>query len=301
MTTPVRTPPSRMRSQDQALVPGEFLLTGDDFQAIAAMLHAEAGIYLAETKATLVYSRLAKRLRALGLESFRDYCALVAGNEGVGERQKMIAALTTNVTRFFREPHHFEHLKTQVLAPLAEAARRGRRVRLWSAASSSGQEPYSIALTVLSVLPDAASLDIRVLATDIDPHMIAEGRAGLYTESAIADVPADLRRNYFVKAAGAGDKKWGVADDLHEMVAFRELNLNGSWPMKGPFDAIFCRNVVIYFDEPTQQRIWQRFVPLMVPGASLYIGHSERVSGPAAAQFESDGITTYRLQRGPRK
>src|SRR5215470_1632949 len=146
--TPVRTPPSRSRSQDKALVPGEFLLTGEDFQNIAAMLHADAGIYLAETKATLVYSRLAKRLRALGLESFRDYCTLVAGSEGVGERQKMLAALTTNVTRFFREPHHFEHLKTHVLMPLAQAARKGRRVRLWSAASSSGQEPYSIALTV---------------------------------------------------------------------------------------------------------------------------------------------------------
>jgi chemotaxis protein methyltransferase CheR len=161
--TPVRTPPTRLRSQDKPLVPGEFLLTGEDFQAIAAMLHADAGIYLAETKATLVYSRLAKRLRALGLESFREYCTLIAGAEGVGERQKMIAALTTNVTRFFREPHHFEHLRTRVLMPLADAARRGRRLRLWSAASSSGQEPYSIALTVLSVLPEAASLDIRVL------------------------------------------------------------------------------------------------------------------------------------------
>jgi chemotaxis protein methyltransferase CheR len=299
--TLVRTPPPRLRSQEKALVPGEFLLTGEDFQAIAAMLHADAGIYLAETKATLVYSRLAKRLRALGLESFRDYCTLIAGAEGVGERQKMIAALTTNVTRFFREPHHFEHLKTQVLVPLADAARKGRRVRFWSAACSSGQEPYSIALTVLSVLPEAASLDIRVLATDIDPHMIADGRVGIYGENAIADVPPELRRNYFVRTSGHGDRMWGVADDLREMVAFRELNLNGAWPMKGTFDAIFCRNVVIYFDEPTQQRIWSRFVPLMVPGASLYIGHSERVSGPAAAQLESDGITTYRLQRGNRK
>jgi chemotaxis protein methyltransferase CheR len=297
----VRTPPARQRGQDKALVPGEFLLTGDDFQSIAAMLYADAGIYLAESKATLVYSRLAKRLRALGLESFRDYCALVAGSEGVGERQKMLAALTTNVTRFFREPHHFEHLKTEVLMPLAEAARRGRRVRLWSAASSSGQEPYSIALTVLSVLPDAASLDIRVLATDIDPHMIADGRAGLYSESAIADVPVELRRNYFVKTSVHGDKMWGVADDLRDLVAFRELNLNGSWPMKGPFDAIFCRNVVIYFDEPTQQKIWSRFAPLLVPGGYLYVGHSERVSGPVAAQFHSDGVTTYRLQGEARK
>jgi chemotaxis protein methyltransferase CheR len=299
--TPVRTPPLRPRSQDKPLVPGEFLLTGEDFQNIAAMLHADAGIYLAETKATLVYSRLAKRLRALGLENFRDYCTLIAGSDGVGERQKMLAALTTNVTRFFREPHHFEHLKTHVLMPLAQSARRGRRVRLWSAASSSGQEPYSIALTVLSVLPDAASLDIRVLATDIDPHMIADGRAGLYSESAIADVPPELRRDYFVKTTGHGDKMWAVADDLRDLVAFRELNLNGPWPMKGQFDAIFCRNVVIYFDEPTQQKIWSRFAPLLLPGGYLYVGHSERVSGPATTAFNSDGITTYRLQGEARR
>ncbi len=151
--TPVHAPPSRARSQDKALVPGEFLLTGDDFQQIAAMLHADAGIYLAESKATLVYSRLAKRLRALGLESFRDYCTLVAGTDGVDERQKMMAALTTNVTHFFREPHHFEHLKKQVLPPLVAAAKLGRRVRIWSAGCSSGQEPYSIALTILSLMP----------------------------------------------------------------------------------------------------------------------------------------------------
>jgi chemotaxis protein methyltransferase CheR len=298
--TPVRTPPPRLRSQDKPLVPGEFLLTGDDFQAIAAMLHADAGIYLNETKATLVYSRLAKRLRALGLESFRDYCTLVAGSDGVGERQKMVAALTTNVTRFFREPHHFEHLKTQVLQPLAEQAKRGRRIRLWSAGCSSGQEPYSIALTVLAVLPEAPSLDVKVLATDIDPHMIADGQRGAYSEGAIADVPVELRRRYFVGVRG-GDGDWNVSDELRRLVTFRELNLTGAWPLRGPFEAIFCRNVVIYFEELSQQRIWSRFAPLLAPGGCLYVGHSERVSGPAIEQLQSDGITTYRLQRGARK
>ncbi len=299
--TPVHAPPSRVRSQDKALVPGEFLLTGEDFQNIAAMLHADAGIYLAETKATLVYSRLAKRLRALGLESFRDYCTLVAGSEGVGERQKMIAALTTNVTRFFREPHHFEHLKEHVLQPLVEPAKRGRRVRLWSAGCSSGQEPYSIALCVLSLLPDATSLDVKILATDIDPHMIAEGRRGTYSEAAIADVPAELKRRYFVRTTGGDGKALDASSELRDLVAFRELNLNGAWPFKGTFEAIFCRNVVIYFEEQTQQRIWSRFAPLLVPGGYLYVGHSERVSGSAAATFQSDGITTYRLQGVARK
>jgi chemotaxis protein methyltransferase CheR len=294
--TPVRTSPSRPRSQDTALVPGEFLLTGEDFQNIAAMLHADAGIYLAETKATLVYSRLAKRLRALGLESFRDYCTLVAGSEGVGERQKMLAALTTNVTRFFREPHHFQHLKEHLLQPLLEAAKRGRRIRIWSAGCSSGQEPYSIALCLLSLWPDAGSLDIKILATDIDPHMIAEGRQGTYADAAVADVPVELRRRYFVRSTDGGSLAWDAASELRDLVTFRELNLNGAWPFKGPFDAIFCRNVVIYFEEQTQQRIWSRFAPLLVPGGFLYVGHSERVSGPAAEAFHSDGITTYRLQ-----
>ena len=137
------------------LVDGEFLFTAEDFRTIAATLHAAAGIALPDSKATLVYSRLAKRLRALGLESFRDYCALVTGADGLDERQQMIVALTTNVTRFFREPHHFDHLKDRVLPPLLANARRGGQVRIWSAGCSNGQEPYSIALTILSLMPDA--------------------------------------------------------------------------------------------------------------------------------------------------
>ncbi len=293
MTSPVDT---RARGGAAAgLVEGEFLFTEDDFKKIANILHSHAGIALAEGKAALVYSRLAKRLRTLGLRSFREYCSLVEGQQGVDERQAMMAALTTNVTRYFREPHHFDHLREVVMPKLAETARRGGRVRLWSAACSNGQEPYSMAITVLTALPEAASLDVKILATDIDPNMIAEGKAGVYREDAVAPVPLDLRRKWF-KKSGAG---WEVADELRELVAFRELNLIGDWPMKGKFDVIFCRNVVIYFDEPTQERIWGRFAPALVPGGTLYIGHSERVSGPAASQFETTGLTTYAL-RGAR-
>ncbi|MBP6877871.1 MAG: protein-glutamate O-methyltransferase [Phenylobacterium sp.] len=293
MTSPVDT---RARGGAAAgLVEGEFLFTEDDFKKIANILHSHAGIALAEGKAALVYSRLAKRLRTLGLRSFREYCSLVEGQQGVDERQAMMAALTTNVTRYFREPHHFDHLREVVMPKLAETARRGGRVRLWSAACSNGQEPYSMAITVLGALPEAANLDVKILATDIDPNMIAEGKAGVYREDAVAPVPLDLRRKWF-KKSGAG---WEVADELRELVAFRELNLIGDWPMKGKFDVIFCRNVVIYFDEPTQERIWSRFAPALVPGGTLYIGHSERVSGPATNQFETTGLTTYAL-RGAR-
>lgn len=280
---------------------GEFLMTAADFRQIAAMLHADAGIHIPEAKATLVYSRLAKRLRALGLKNFRDYCAIVAEHGGADERQQMLAALTTNVTRFFREPHHFEHLRKQVLPPLVEAAKRGGRIRLWSAACSNGAEPYSIALTVLSVLPTATSYDIKVLATDIDPNMVEEGSCGTYSDGALQPVPADLRLRYFTSTQGAEGKTWQASEALQSLISFRELNLIGSWPMRGKFDAIFCRNVVIYFEDATQAKLWSRFVPHLAPGGRLYIGHSERVSGPATPLFESEAITTYRLKEGAQK
>lgn len=285
----------------RGVVAGEFLMTSTDFRQIAAMLHADAGIYLPESKATLVYSRLAKRLRALGLESFRDYCALVSQGGGVDERQKMLAALTTNVTRFFREPHHFEHLRKTVLPPLLDIARQGGRLRFWSAACSNGAEPYSIALTVLSVMPNAASYDIKILASDIDPYMVAEGAAGTYSDSILSPVPADLRRQWFTPTRGEDGKAWTANEALRSLIAFRELNLIGNWPMRGAFNAIFCRNVVIYFEEETQAKLWDRFVPLLVPGGHLYIGHSERLAGPAAGVFENAGVTTYRLKEGIRK
>jgi chemotaxis protein methyltransferase CheR len=282
----------------EPLFPGEFKMSHRDFREIAAMLYADAGIYLPETKATLVYSRLVKRLRKLNLESFQDYCNLVGAGEGAGERLEMLSALTTNVTRFFREPHHFEHLKTRVLPSLLNAARHGARVRLWSAACSTGQEPYSMALTLLSLEPDAGALDIKILATDIDPRVVAEGRRGAYVEAALADVPPLLRKRYFVCAPDRGSDELLVADELRRLVSFRTLNLNADWPMPGKFAAILCRNVVIYFDEPTQQKVWSKFVSKLEPNGWLYIGHSERVTGPAASWLVSDGVTAYRLNGG---
>jgi chemotaxis protein methyltransferase CheR len=285
-----------LKRREPAMVEGEFLFTEGDFKTIAAMVHGDAGIALHETKATLVYSRLAKRLRALGLASFRDYCALVAGQDGVDERQKMLAALTTNVTRFFREPHHFDHLRTKVLPPLLNAARAGGKVRLWSAACSSGQEPYSAAMTILASAPDAANLDIKILATDIDPNMVAEARQGIYAPTLLAGISDEYRRRW-TAPSNLRPGSVQIADEARALVTFNELNLIGDWPMKGKFDAIFCRNVAIYFDDDTQARLWSRFAPLLKVGGHLYIGHSERVAGPAAAVLEPDGITTYRLTR----
>ncbi len=281
-----------------SLGPSEFEMSGRDFKNIAAMLYADAGIYIPESKTTLVYSRLVKRLRALTLESFRDYCDLVGSPQGSDERLEMLSALTTNVTRFFREPHHFEHLSSHVLPPLLELTRRGGRVRLWSAACSSGPEPYSMALTVLSLEPNAAALDVRILASDIDPRVVEEGRRGIYPAAALAEAPAALRKRHFTAVGGDERRGLQASDELRRLVVFRTLNLNGAWPMPGKFHAVFCRNVVIYFDERTQQTVWSKFAGKLERGGVLYIGHSERVTGPATSRFASDGVTAYRLRHG---
>jgi chemotaxis protein methyltransferase CheR len=274
----------------RSAAPREFPFTETEFGMIAKLLHAEAGIEMPRVKEPLVYSRLAKRVRALGMTSFKDYCALI-GDPASEERGHMLSALTTNVTRFFREPHHFEDLRRNTLAPLIARAKAGGRVRIWSAGCSTGMEPYSIALCVLEAWPEAAAHDVRILATDINPRVLAEGRAGRYPADALNDAPEALRRRWF---ADAGANVLQAAAPLRALISFRELNLIGEWPMKGPFDVVFCRNVAIYFDEPTQCRIWKRIADLMTPGGRLCIGHSERIGGPAAAMLISDGVTSYR-------
>ncbi len=285
----------------EPLVPGEFSFSHDDFRRIASMIHEEAGIYLPESKAALVYARLVKRLRALRLQAFRDYCELVEGPQGERERREMLAALTTNVTRFYREPHHFEHLETRILPALVPEAAKGGRIRVWSAACSTGPEPYSAALTILSTWPDAHRHDVRVLATDIDPYVIETAKAGVYADALLEPVPLEQRRRFFAPVNVEGKPHWRVGEALRAIVVFRQLNLIETWPMRGLFDAIFCRNVVIYFDEPTQQRIWQNFVPRLSRSGALYIGHSERVSGPAEDSLVGDGISTYRIKGAARR
>ena len=272
----------------------EFEYCQADFDLIARILYDETGIHLPPNKSTLVYSRVAKRLRALGLESFRQYCKLIGQSNDLGERAQLIASLTTNVTRFFREEHHFKHLRDRFLPPLIEDVKRGKRLRIWSAGCSSGQEPYSIALTILSLLPDARSFDVRILATDINRHVLDVGRRGAYNTDDMGDIPADLR-NSWMEPAESGTYLFD--DAVRGLVSFRELNLMGNWPMRGPFDTIFCRNVVIYFDEATQSRIWNRMMPLLADHGVLYIGHSERVNGTAQSSLQLEMTTTYRKRR----
>ncbi len=291
------------QSPDEVLASGEYPLTRRDLTDIAAMIYADAGIYLNDSKASLVYSRLSKHIRNLGLRGFREYCTLVSSPEGAGVRREMLSHLTTNFTRFFRENHHFEHLRDDVLPGLIARARSGGRVRIWSAACSDGQEPYSIALTVMSLLPNAADYDFRILATDIDPKILETARAGAYDEGALESVSPAMRKQWFREVDVNGRRKFQIDDRVKKLITFNELNLMAQWPFKGGFDVIFCRNVVIYFDEPTQMKIWSRFASLLPDAGHLYIGHSERVSGDAKNLFDNIGITTYRYigKHGGRK
>ena len=293
------TAPALRRSPDrESLVEGEYSFTSEDFQRISALIYEQAGLALTESKASLVYSRLAKRLRSLGLPTFKDYCALVASPAGAEERGAMLNSLTTNVTRFYREPHHFDHLLDEVLRPAIPFLKGGGRMRLWSAACSSGQEPYSMALTVLSVLPDAPKLDIKILATDIDSRILAQARAATYPDDLVAPIPP-AQRERWMRRDPADRDAWQMGEEVRSLVSFKELNLVGNWPVRGPFDAIFCRNVMIYFDDPTQERICSRFAPLLAPTGRLYIGHSERVS-TRVSSLVSDGLTVYRRSESAR-
>lgn len=271
----------------------EFAFTQNDLDVISDIVKREAGISLSGEKASLVYSRLAKRVRKLGLSGFKEYCALVENAQSEVERRELVAALTTNVTRFFREPHHFAHMREKIMPALIKRAKAGQRIRLWSAACSSGQEAYSMALTLLRDMPDAAHYDIKILATDIDPNVLSVAAAGIYDVSALEPVPDSLRKIWF-KPRGDGTGMFQARDELRQLITFRRLNLVGAWPMKGVFQIIFCRNVVIYFDNVTQENIWSRFAPAMEEHGMLYIGHSERISGAPARHFVSDGVTIYR-------
>ncbi len=270
----------------------EFALSDADFTAIARMTHAHSGIVLNDGKRPLVYSRLVKQIRRRQLSGFAEYVELLRNDADA--RREAIFALTTNHTKFFREDHHFEHFSTVVRPDLVTRAERGQPVRLWSSASSSGEEPYSLAMTLLGEDPAAgarlAQRDVAILATDLAPHVLATAAAGRYPGDMAKDIPERLRRSW---TRTVGDEM-AMAPELSRIVSYRPLNLLGPWPMRGRFDAIFCRNVMIYFDEPTKQRLVGRFAELLAPGTFLYIGHSERVTGPAAPLFEAVGKTIYR-------
>ncbi len=267
-------------------------MTRSDYARIAELVLAATGIVLSESKHALVTSRLLHQLRANNLHSFSDYIDLVLRDVSGTAQQALISAITTNVTRFFREDHHFATLQSQVLPALVQRARAGGRVRLWSAGCSSGEEAYSLAGVVLAACPEAATLDLRILATDIDHAVLRQAMAGAYPSQDTAAVPAAIRRILFEAEDQVG--LCHVKPTVRRLISFKALNLMGDWPISGNFDVILCRNVVIYFDRSGQDGLWQRFVATLVPSGLLMIGHSERISGPASQNLQLCGVTTYR-------
>ncbi len=269
----------------------EFAYTEDDFRFVVRMAKQLAGIALSEHKRDMVYSRLARRVRKLELNSIREYCELLESDPEGEETGNFVNSITTNLTSFFRESHHFEHL-SDVLLELVK--RKGqRRVRLWSAGCSAGMEAYTMAMTIHETLGDIKNLDIKILATDIDTNILAFAQAGIYPDKEIEKVPASIREKYFTsRVAARGGKEYEVKDSLKNLVSFKRLNLIDEWPMKGPFDIVFCRNVVIYFDKPTQQKLFTKYANILTKGGYLYIGHSETIRG-VSERFKYAEKTIY--------
>lgn len=276
---------------------GDLPLTEADFARIARIAKAGWGLSLESAKRPLIRSRLGRRVTALGLASFDAYCDVVEAGEAQ-ESDHFVTALTTNVTHFYREAHHFEMLENQILPPILQAARSGKRVRLWSAGCSSGQEAYSLAGSILALAPEAARLDLRILGTDIDPTVLQIAQAGLYDPKICLFPTPALEERVFGRAPVTTALR-PVRPELKALVTFRRLNLVKPWPISGRFDVILCRNVVIYFDKPTQRQLWARFAEVLHPGAWLLIGHSERIADPQDIGLDPAGITTYRRAAPP--
>ena len=272
---------------------GELPLSEREFGRVKARVYAEAGISLSDAKRTLVVSRLAKHVRALRLNSFDAYLDYLERQGSPTDTQEFINALTTNLTRFWREDHHFEHLVKYVGGLMQSRPRMapgGRpKLRIWSAGCSTGQEPYTIALTLLSALPDLKRWDFKILATDIDTNVVKKAASGVYPVAELNGLSSDRMRLF--EQAGNGEVRIPAA--ARELISFKQLNLmHNPWPMRGPFDAVFCRNVAIYFDKKTQGELFGRLGALIVPEGFLYIGHSENL-GSGGNNFKLVGKTIY--------
>lgn len=267
------------RAQALPGIPNDLASTFTDreFRFIADLVFKKSGIVLADHKKSMMFSRLARRVRELKLESFAAYCRHIQTREGEGEIGALINAMTTNLTRFFRENHHFEFLERMILPEFAARQGGETSLRIWSAGCSSGEEPYSIAMTLLGAGTAIRDQNAQILATDLDTNMVARGTAGLYPADAIQALSRRHRESFFTPVPGSPDL-YAASDMLRAMITFRPLNLHQEWPMTGPFDAIFCRNVMIYFDNPAKSRLVRRFIDILKPGGWLFVGHAETLA-----------------------
>ena len=250
----------------------EFELLDGDFDALREIIKIRAGIHLSVGKKELVYGRVSRRLRHLKLRSFAEYRALLESNED--ELVEFCNAMTTNLTSFFRESHHFDYFREQVLEPRLRDPRASRRIRIWSAACSSDEEPYSIAMVVRETLQDLRNWDVRILATDLDTEILARAMAGVYPEDRLKALTRQRMLTHFSAIPGRPGH-FSVAPELASLITFKQLNLTRDLPMSGPLDAIFCRNVIIYFNKDTQRDLFARIAVLQRSDDVLFLGHSE--------------------------
>ncbi|TJZ69777.1 CheR family methyltransferase [Chitiniphilus eburneus] len=265
----------------------EFAFTEQDFDKIRKMIYDYAGIALSPTKHDMVYGRLAKRLRALNLKTFNDYLHVLERGDQK-EFELFTNSLTTNLTSFFRESHHFP-----ILADHLKASRGAGTLNLWCSASSTGEEPYSMAITACETF-DSLRPPVKIIATDLDTNVLDQARAGIYAGEEVQKLDPNRVRRFFERLP---DGRYLVKQEVRDMIVYRRLNLvEPNWMIRGPFDAIFCRNVMIYFDKTTQLKILQRFAPLMKQEGLLFVGHSENLYH-AADLFKLRGKTVYELAR----
>ncbi len=272
----------------------EFVFTAKDFERVRELIYDHAGISLNASKQDMVYSRLARRLRATGINNFREYLALLESNNEA-EWEAFANSLTTNLTSFFRESHHFPLLAEHVIK------HKGRHpIALWCSAASTGEEPYSMAMAMVDAF-GSFTPPVTILATDLDTSVLAKADAGVYPMERVEKLSADVIKRFFLKGAGAQAGFVRVRPELRAMITFRQVNLlNSDWPVRGPLDAIFCRNVMIYFDKETQLKILQRFAPLLQPDGLLFAGHSESFHH-ATHLFKLQGKTVYELAAHAKK
>ena len=257
----------------------EFSFSDDDFRQLAKVAYDYAGISLADNKRNLVYSRVSRRVRALKMSSFSEYREFLASD--AKEIESFINSISTNHTKFFREAHHFQHFRTHVVLPFAQSGGRnvGGRLRIWSAGCSSGEEPYTIAVVLKREIRDFAGCDVRILATDIDTDVLTKAARGEFTATAFDEVPKPYHPFFNAEGSQGAVDKVVMDKDVKSLITFRRLNLMAPWPFHGKFDAIYCRNVMIYFDGPTKSTLVDRFTQQLKPGGWLYIGHSESLIG----------------------
>jgi chemotaxis protein methyltransferase CheR len=279
------------------LVDSRLTITDEEFRRLREFIHAHSGIALSGHKRALVCSRLAKRLRHHDLQHYSDYYSLLTENDPDGlELVAMINSITTNKTDFFREPHHFRFLAEDVFPLYRNNPNRERPIRLWSAAASTGEEAYSLAMTALDVMPSFNERDIRILATDIDTDVLSRAENGVYTNEQAKHIPAALLRRYFLKGQGPHEGEIQAKPVLKSLIRFRRLNLQDDpWPMQAPFDVILCRNVLIYFDKPTQLKLFRRMAGMLKKDGYLMLGHSEAIYG-LVDYFKPVGHSIYQCR-----